>query len=603
MAPGPRGDAALIAALVCGRKERRPFPGRNTFPLLGRPLMSYPLLAALNAADRPRVFLSTDDEAMAGIARHLGAEVIDRPAELRGDDRTLEEVIAHGAGEIARREGRAPEFLIVLLANAPTVTSGMIDQALEQLRREPALDAVTSVTLRNDFSPRFALRLAADGSLKPYADAAAAPAEAAYFPDNLLWILRERLLKAAVPASRSNDIVDPARQRVAPLVHEGYGDVDHVWQIPAVEDWLRRRGFSETKTPYAAPAEPPAGGDAPASVRRAPPERRVLVTTVPFCDVDRRPLEALEKAGAAVLVNPLGRRLQEEDLIRLIPEFGLMVAGTEPITERVMAAAPHLRLIARVGIGLDNVDLAAARRRNIRVTYTPDAPAPAVAELTLGLMLAVLRHIAAADRQMRNGVWSRLMGRRLSELTVGVVGVGRVGRGVIRHLNGGFPGGRVLAHDLAPTTEALPGPLRWVDLPTLLAESDVVTLHVPLTPATRNLIDRRALARMKPGAVLINTARGGVVHEGDLAEALRGGVLGGAAVDVFEREPYSGELATLPRCLLTSHMGSMSQDCRLRMEREAVEEVVRFCRGEAPMSPVPEDEYRLAAAAGRKDNQ
>jgi len=597
----------VIAALVCGRKERRPFPGRNTFPLLGRPLMSYPLLAALNAADRPRVFLSTDDEAMAGIARHLGAGVIDRPEALRGDDHTLEEVIAHGYREIARAEGRAPEFLVVLLANAPTVTSGMIDQGLEQLRRDPTLDAVASVTLRNDFSPRYALRLAADGALQPYSDAAAATTAEAYFSDSLLWILRARLLEgAALPSARPNEIVNPARQRVAALVHEGYGDIDHVWQIPAVEDWLRRRGFSDTKTPYATPAEKAAGAEgagSTASLRRVPPERRVLVTTVPFCDVDRRPLEALEKAGAAVLINPLGRRLQEDDLIRLIPDFGLMVAGTEPITERVMAAAPHLRLIARVGIGLDNVDLAAARRRNIQVTYTPDAPAPAVAELTVGLMLAVLRHIALADRQMRNGVWNRLMGRRLSELTVGVVGVGRVGRGVIRHLNGGFPGVRILAHDLAPTTEALPGPVRWADLSALLAESDVLSLHVPLTAATRNLIDRRAIARMKPGAVVINTARGGVVNEADLAEALRSGALAGAAVDVFDREPYSGELATLPRCVLTSHMGSMSQDCRLRMEREAVEEALRFCRGEALRSVVPEDEYRLAAVAGRKDNQ
>ncbi|MBL0348761.1 MAG: hypothetical protein IPP68_00055 [Elusimicrobia bacterium] len=595
----------MIAALVCGRKERLPFPGRNTFPLLGRPLMAYPLLAALNAAEKPRTYLSTDDEAMAGIARHLGAGVIERPAVLRAGDGTLEDVIAHGYREIARREGRAPEFLVVLLANAPTVTSGMIDQGLEQLRRDPTLDGVASVTLRNDFAPRYALRLEEGGVLKPFLDAPASATGAAYFSDSLMWVLRARLLEGeSLPSTRPNEIVNPARQRVAPLVHEGYGDIDHVWQIPAVEEWLRRRGFSDVKTPYLGPAGTISAIDGIGSteaVRRVPPERRVLVTTVPFCDVDRRPLEDLEKAGAAVFVNPLGRRLQEEDLIRLIPDFGLLVAGTEPITDRVLAAAPHLRLIARVGIGLDNVDLAAARRRNIRVTYTPDAPAPAVAELTVGLMLTVLRHIALADRQMRNGVWNRVMGRRLAELTVGVVGVGRVGRRVIRHLTGGFPGVRVLAQDLSPTTETLPGPVEWADLPTLLSRSDVLSLHVPLTPATRNLIDRRALARMKASAVIINTARGEVVNENDLAEALRSGALSGAAVDVFDREPYSGVLATLPRCVLTSHMGSMSQDCRVRMEREAVDEVLRFCRGEALSSVVPENEYPSAATAARKD--
>src|SRR5262249_16253520 len=144
------------------------------------------------------------------------------------------------------------------------------------------------------------------------------------------------------------------------------------------------------------------------------------------------------------------RRLSEDELARMIGDYTAVIAGTEPVSERVIAAGRRLRLIARVGIGLDNIDLPAARARGIVVTYTPDAPSPAVAELTLGLMINVLRGVSIADRDVRRGAWRRIMGRRLSECVVGVIGCGRVGKRVIRHLRGGFPDVRILANDIAP---------------------------------------------------------------------------------------------------------------------------------------------------------
>lgn len=291
-------------------------------------------------------------------------------------------------------------------------------------------------------------------------------------------------------------------------------------------------------------------------------------------------------------VNPLGRRLKAHELAEMVADFGVLIAGTEPITAAVMDAAPHLRLISRVGIGLDNVDLAEARARGIAVTYTPDAPAPAVAEFTVGLMLSLLRHIPSADRSLRGGVWKRLMGRRLNEVTVGVLGVGRVGSRVIRILRGGFPGLRVLANDLQPNrTFGETHQVNWVEKAALYAEADVVSVHVPLTPVTRELITSRELALMKPTAVLVNTARGGLIVEADLAAALREGRLQGAAVDVFDHEPYSGELTNVENCLLTCHMGSMSADCRAQMEVEATEEAIRHLRGDALQRAVPEFEY------------
>jgi D-3-phosphoglycerate dehydrogenase / 2-oxoglutarate reductase len=319
---------------------------------------------------------------------------------------------------------------------------------------------------------------------------------------------------------------------------------------------------------------------------------RALITTVPFGSVDSGPLDLLRAAGIEYVMNPFGRRPSEPELCDLIRDVELFIAGTEPITDRVMASAPRLRIISRVGIGLDNVDLSAARRRGIVVSYTPDAPAPAVAELTIGLMLSLLRHIHTANRRVRTEGWHRLMGRRLGELTVGIVGVGRVGHGVIRLLSA-F-GARILANDLAPAHD-LPD-VTWVEKDDLYERADVISMHVPLTARTQNMIAAAELNRMKSDAILINTSRGGIINEADLAAALRAGRIGGAAIDVFCDEPYSGELAGLERCLITCHMGSMSMDCRMRMELEATQNVLHFLRDGAPLQAVPDDEYQIQEA-------
>ncbi|MDA9802779.1 phosphoglycerate dehydrogenase [bacterium] len=324
----------------------------------------------------------------------------------------------------------------------------------------------------------------------------------------------------------------------------------------------------------------------------------VLVSTVPFASHDILPLQLLDSVGAHVTINPIGRRLQEEELAELIPATEILIAGTEPITRKVMEAAPNLRLIARVGIGLDNVDLLAARERGIQVTYTPEAPAPAVAELTVGLMVSLLRHTHTANALLHDGQWHRFMGRRIGESTIGVIGVGRIGSRVIQLLSS-FGVQRFIAHDVAPQIGSLQGiDVELVGQDEVFREADIVTLHVPLTPDTRNMVGRAQLDLMKADAVLINTSRGGVVEEEALLHALQSGRLGGAAVDVFAHEPYEGPLTQESRCLLTSHMGSMSIDCRSRMELEATREAVRFLTGESTLCPVPEQEYLIQAQAG-----
>jgi D-3-phosphoglycerate dehydrogenase / 2-oxoglutarate reductase len=319
--------------------------------------------------------------------------------------------------------------------------------------------------------------------------------------------------------------------------------------------------------------------------------RRVLITTSPFGEQDPTALRLLDEAGITYRLNPFGRRLHEQELAELIGPYEVLIAGTEPITERVLDRAPNLRLIAHTGIGLDNIPLAAARARGIAVTYTPSAPSPAVAEFTIGQMLALLRGTVNADRGMRQGVWNRWVGRRLSGLTIGVIGVGRVGRLVIRHLRGSQPA-RILGNDLI-TDDSFAKQIGciWTDKETIFREADIITLHVPLTRQTRHMIGPHELEIMKQEVILINTARGGIIDETALAAALRNRPSFSVAIDVFEEEPYVGELTKFENCLLSCHMASCTRDCRLQMELEAAQEVVRYFRREPFVTPVPEAEY------------
>lgn len=582
----------MIAALVCGQPDGKFFSGIGTFPLIGRPMMVYPLLAAQQSQQVQKVYLSTSSNSMARVAKHLGVTILDRSPKLSATTASIESVVVEGYHRIVEQMAEPLEALVVLLCNAPTVTADMIDKGVETLLRDPKWEAVVSVSAHHEFNPRYALKIGATNRLEPLA--IHIPREdQVFFPDALLWVMRPQAYFNGLPLE-NGWLMNFENRQAAPLIHEGYGDVDYPWQVPAIEEWLRRRGFTEERTPYdvmppRAQAAPPP--HAPATTTNVV-ERRVLITTVPFGEQDRRPLDMLESAGIDYVINPMGRRLKEIELAELARDFGILIAGTEPITARVMESAPHLKLIARVGIGLDSVDLNAARQRGVAVSYTPDAPSPAVAELTLGLMFNLLRHISSADRGMRNGVWQRYMGQRLDGLTVGVIGVGRIGKRVLRSLHLAFPNTHLLANDLSPDLDfGHEHAVRWVDKETIYREADIITLHLPRTLLTYQLITRKEFEQMKPGVLLINTSRGGMIHEQDLIESLRSNRIGGAAIDVFESEPYSGELSTLERCVLTCHMGSMSADCRARMELEATEEALRFLKNEPLLRPVPDEEY------------
>ena len=282
----------------------------------------------------------------------------------------------------------------------------------------------------------------------------------------------------------------------------------------------------------------------------------------------------------------------EDEMCRLIADADFAISGQVPVSRRVMEAATKLKLLHKWGVGTDGFDFAAARELGIKIARTTGSNAIPVAEFTLGLMLATLRHLAYAHAELREGHWrgGRLPSDTymLSRKTVGIVGFGAIGRTVTRLLQG-F-GCRVLYTTPRPLGADEEGALgvRYAPLPELLAEADVVSLHCPLSDATRGMIDRAALQRMKPTAILINVARGGVVVEADLVWALQTGIIHGAATDVFGTEPAAPDnpLLRLPNMVVTPHIAAGTIDNFPTAINQMFRNMAAVARGEA----VPESD-------------
>lgn len=280
---------------------------------------------------------------------------------------------------------------------------------------------------------------------------------------------------------------------------------------------------------------------------------------------------------------------EAESLAKALEGAQGVIVRTVRLPAEIIRGAKHLRIIAKHGVGYDNVDVAAATACGVVLTNTPTANSPSVAEHALALLLAVARRIGEANRDLalaRLRTQKAYEGIELSEKTLGIVGVGESGRRLARMAAGGL-GMRVLGYD--PYRDTWPeGIERCGELEALLAQADFLSIHVPLTPETRRLIGSAALARMKPTAILVNTARGGIVDEAALAEAIRGGRLAGAGLDVVADEPLKADhpLAALPNVILTPHVAGVTEEAMMRMARESAEEVLRILRGERPRHPV-----------------
>lgn len=303
----------------------------------------------------------------------------------------------------------------------------------------------------------------------------------------------------------------------------------------------------------------------------------------------------LRDAGVQIILNPTGATLTEEALVPLIAEVDAIIAGVEPITARVLDAAPRLRIIARRGVGVDSVDVAAATARRIPVAITAGVLTEAVADHAMALLLAVARRIPPLDRLVKAGRWERTPGMDVGGKTLGIVGFGAIGRAVARRA-AGFDM-KVLVCDALPDQEAAAAlGVTLCGLDRVLATSDFVTLHVPLIPSTRGMIDDTALRRMKPTAVLINTSRGAIVDEAALLAALRDARLAGAGLDVFHDEPIRDTaLVVLENVVATPHVASHTVETMARMEHSCATAVVAALRGERPRHVVNPEVYKPAA--------
>ncbi len=313
----------------------------------------------------------------------------------------------------------------------------------------------------------------------------------------------------------------------------------------------------------------------------------MLIATSPFGKTGQKPLELLKETGWEIVTNPLGRRLRSGEVEKLIQDFDAVIAGTEPYMINNIKNANKLKAICRVGIGLDNVDIGACKKMGIQVTYTPDAPSQGVAELTIANMINLARFVHESDRSVREGAWNRLMGVLLREITIGIIGVGRIGKIVIRLLQPFET--KIVACDLEPDYDfGNEYNVEWLNKDELLKNADIISLHIPLNNRNHHYINRDTISKMKKGACLLNTSRGAVVDEVALVSALRHKHLGGAYLDVFEKEPYYGELTDMDNVILTAHIGSSARQCRYYMELGAAEDCIRVLKGEKPKNAAPE---------------
>jgi len=294
---------------------------------------------------------------------------------------------------------------------------------------------------------------------------------------------------------------------------------------------------------------------------------KILIGPSTFADLDPGPMKRLLEMGCVVIDNPFKCKLTKEELLRLLgKEVSGLIAGLEPLDREVMEKS-NLKVISRCGSGMSNVDMGAAKDLGIKVCSTPFGPTQAVAELTLGAMLSLLRMVPQMDRDLHAGKWSKRIGAQLHGKTVTIIGFGRIGQRVAALL-GPFKT-RILVVD--PYLNDAVEVFRRVTLEEALPHADIITIH---SEGEAQLIGSEQFAMIKPGAFLLNGARGGLIDENSLLEALDNGRIAGAWLDTFEAEPYKGPLTKYPQVILTPHVGSYTLECRKQMENEAVDNLI-----------------------------
>ena len=295
--------------------------------------------------------------------------------------------------------------------------------------------------------------------------------------------------------------------------------------------------------------------------------KKILTSPSSFGQISSEPFDLLLKNGFSYINNPYGRKLTEDEVIELASDCVGIVAGVEPFTKRVMDSLPNLKCISRVGVGMDSIDLDYAKKKSIKVINTPYGPTRSVAEFTISLTLSLLKKIPQSDSLIRQKKWKKQLGNQLLGKKIGVIGLGKIGCLVAELFL--KLGNNVIGYDINPNKNLINDiDIQLVKFDDLISNSDIITIHVPGSDVP--LITTSEIEKMKNNLILINVSRGGVVEESDLYNALKNKRIYGAAVDVFENEPYSGPLTNLNNIILTPHIASYAKEGKLKMEIDSV---------------------------------
>ncbi len=301
---------------------------------------------------------------------------------------------------------------------------------------------------------------------------------------------------------------------------------------------------------------------------------KIRVSTVAF-STNTILVSELKKYFQDVIVNEKGVRIPENELVDFYKDAEGIIVGLEKITPEILDQLPNLKIIAKYGVGLDNIDIDACIKKNIKIGWTGGVNKRSVAEMALGFMLALSRNLYITSNQLKSGFWNKNGGLQFTGKTVGIIGVGNIGKELIEILT---PFNcNILVNDLKELGEYPKAKIQQVEKDLIFKESDFISIHTPLNNETKNLINIDVLNKMKNTSFLINTARGGIINEKDLKYALTNGIIAGAALDVYEVEPpYDLELLQLPNLICTPHTGGNASEAVLAMGMSSIEHLVKY---------------------------
>ena len=320
---------------------------------------------------------------------------------------------------------------------------------------------------------------------------------------------------------------------------------------------------------------------------------KILITPRSFASTSDKPMKMLSEKGYEIQLNDIGRPYKKEEMLKFIRDVDGIIIGIDELSAEIIEKANKLKVISKYGTGLDNIDINVATNKKIIVTNTPTANVDAVADLAFGFILSLARRIPEADKKTKSAKWGKIIGKSVWKKTIGIIGLGKIGRQVIKRAKGFEM--NILVFDIVKDKKFVQKyGIKYVNLEKLLRKSDYITIHIPLNDATRNMISYEELEKIKEGAFLINTSRGGIVNEQALYKALRNNKLRGAALDAYSSEPpVESPLKELDNVIMTPHIGAYTEEAIENMSIQAAQNLIDVLEGRKPKNRVQKERYEM----------